>query len=379
MRIRAGAGRAAAIVLAAVLMLLTGVTAPANATVPGFQNVQNGNAWIDVNGDNRADGCRVFASTVIMCTLSTGTGFGNTFAATGDLGYGAGRAWADFNGDRAADYCRVVGAGYQNLQCTVSVFNNFGQTFTSGAVDPGYDAGRAWVDFNGDGKADYCRVVGFSSKSAQCTVSGGDGWDDTFQSASLDPGYDAGRSWVDANGDGKADFCRIVGLWDKNVQCTFSTGTGFGRTVTSAALDPGYDDSRRWGDVNGDGKADYCRIVGNFSLSVRCTLSTGNGFGNSFTSAAMDTGYGGTGAWADVNGDGKDDYCRDTGGNQGTCTLSNGSSFGTTFSGTGPGSQTRWADFNADGKADFCQFITDAAIACRVSLGTSFGATFRNN
>ncbi|WP_204040731.1 hypothetical protein [Acrocarpospora phusangensis] len=381
---RAGVGRASAIIFAAVLMLLTGVTTPAHATVLGFQNVQSSAAWIDSNSDGLADGCRIWADMAIECTLSTGTGFSSTFIEIGDLGYGAGRAWADFNGDRAADYCRIVGTGSLMLQCTVSAHNDFGQTFTSGAVDAGWDAGRAWVDFNGDGKADYCRVVGLSSKSVQCTVSGGDGWDDTFQSAPLDAGYDAGRSWVDANGDGKSDFCRIVGFWDKSVQCTFSTGTGtgFGRTVTSAPLDPGYDDSRRWGDVNGDSKADYCRIVGSVNYSsttVRCTLATGNGFGSSFTSATMDAGYGGTGTWADVNADGKDDYCRDTGGNRGTCTLSTGGGFGTTFSGTGPGGTTRWADFNADGRADFCQFINENDLACRVSLGTSFGATFRNN
>jgi hypothetical protein len=363
-------------------MLFTGVTAPAHATVPGFQNVQSGSAWIDFNSDGRADGCRIWADMVIMCTLSTGTGFASTHIEVGDLGYGAGRAWADFNGDRAADYCRIVGSGYQYLQCTASAHSGFGPTHTSGAVDAGWDAGRAWVDFNGDGKADYCRVVGLNSKSVQCTVSGGDGWDDTFQSSALDPGYDAGRSWVDVNGDGKSDFCRVVGFWDKSMQCTFSTGTGFGRTVTSTALDPGYDDSRRWGDVNGDAKADFCRIVGSVvygATTVRCTLSTGNGFGTSFTSSTMDAGYSGTGTWADVNADGKDDYCRDTGSNQGTCTLSTGSGFGITFSATGLGGQTRWADFNADGKADFCQFINDDEFACRVSLGTSFGATFRNN
>jgi hypothetical protein len=50
--------------------------------------------------------------------------------------------------------------------------------------------------------------------------------------------------------------------------CTLSTSVGWGATITSAAVDPGYDDGRRWGDVNGDGRADYCRIIGSVNYAA---------------------------------------------------------------------------------------------------------------
>jgi hypothetical protein len=362
-------------VLGAVAFLA--IPCPARAAFPGVQSSQG---WVDANGDGKADWCMQWGDDALQCTPSTGNGFGARFRTTHqDPGYGAGRAWVDFNGDGRADYCRVVGGSYKNLQCTVSLGDRFGATFTSGNVDPGYDAGRAWVDVNGDGKADYCRVVGAFDKRLECTLSTGDGFGASFRSGVIDPGYDNGRAWVDVNGDGKADYCRVVGLGSKSVQCTLTTGSGFGQTFTSGAIDPGYDDFRFWADVNGDGKADYCRKVGLGPNSIQCTLSNGTTFGNTFASPAMDTGYKG-GAWADVNGDGKADYCRPIGGPAVQCTFSTGQAFGSTITQQlNPPSfaQTEgWVDANGDGRADYCRAVARDQLACTLSTGTGFGQTF---
>ncbi|WP_147427247.1 hypothetical protein [Micromonospora globbae] len=350
-------------------------SSPVQAAMTGFRAVQSANGWVDFDGDGRADTCQIVGGTMLSCVRSTGTGFTGAVTMVVDPGYGAGRAWADFNGDARADYCRVVGSGYKNLRCTVSMGTRYGGDFTSGAVDPGYDAGRAWADFNGDGRSDFCRIVGGWDKRAQCTLSTGTGYGSTITSAALDPGWDAGRSWVDVNGDNRADYCRVVG--STSLQCTLSNGNSFGQTFTSAALDAGYDDSRRWADVNGDSRADYCRIVGSAvyaSTTVRCTLSAGTAFGASFTSPTMDAGYPETQGWGDVNGDGRDDYCRVIGGTFAQCTLSNGTSFGSTFATAATSAGFHgWVDADGDGRADHCRREAYSA-ECDLSTGASFGS-----
>ena len=47
-----------------------------------------------------------------------------------------------------------------------------GAPFSAGPIDPGGATGRAWVDFDGDRKADFCRVL---SGAAACSVSTGAG------------------------------------------------------------------------------------------------------------------------------------------------------------------------------------------------------------
>ncbi len=122
--------------------------------------------------------------------------------------------------------------------------------------------------------------MNLQSSRVSCTLSTGTGFGATLTSGVLDWGYVAGTAWADANGDGRADYCRPVGnvnLQSSYVECTLSTGTGFGATVMSNVLDWGYDTGRAWVDANADGKADYCRRVGsvNFvSSRVQCTLST---------------------------------------------------------------------------------------------------------
>jgi microsomal dipeptidase-like Zn-dependent dipeptidase len=299
--------------------------------------------WADVDGDGQKDYCRLIGSANLIdsqveCTLSkVGNGAKSTSAIL-DWGYEAGRAWVDVNGDGKADYCRVSGNstnGY--VICTLSTGTGFGATISSGSLDWGYEAGREWVDVNGDGKADYCRVGGNSTNGyVICTLSTGTGFGATISSGSLDWGYEAGREWVDVNGDGKADYCRVGGgPGNYYLLCTLSTGSGFGATISSGNLDLGYEAGRAWVDVNGDGKADYCRVAGDLSNKyVLCTLSTGTGFGTTIASGSLDWGYDYGRAWVDVNGDHKGDYCRVggiTGNKYVMCTPSVGSGFGATF------------------------------------------------
>jgi hypothetical protein len=254
----------------------------------------------------------------------------------------ASRAWVDVSGDGKADFCRIRGtANFTDAfaSCALSTGTGFAADINSASLDWGFSAGRAWTDFNGDGKADYCRVSGTTNHTTafvSCTVSTGTGFSATFQSDSLDWGAGSDRSWADVNGDKKSDFCRRIGSSaDSHVACTLSTGTGFGATIVSGVLDWGQVGSRTWADANGDGNADYCRITGaanHTDAPVTCTPSTGTGFGVDISSGNIDWGYPAGRAWADVNGDGKTDFCRRVGDtnqvrSRVSCTTSAGGSF----------------------------------------------------
>ena len=115
---------------------------------------------------------------------------------------------------------------------------------------PRPDAGKAdpaWVDFDGDTQVDYCRRIAASGTDGaggrvSCTLSTGSGFGATITSGVTDWGYESGRAWSDFNGDGRADFCRRTGydnLAHSTVSCTLSTGSGFGATVTSGVTDWG--------------------------------------------------------------------------------------------------------------------------------------------
>jgi hypothetical protein len=354
----------------------------------------NGRAWVDVNGDRRADYCRRVGNqsntdSKVACTLAGIKGFDATYTSPVlDWGYDDNtQAWVDFNADGRADYCRIVGWNGFNLQCTVSTGTGFGSTYTSGPIERGVANGRAWVDFNGDGRADYCRGLGTTANvdsKVACTVSTPTGFGATYVSEVLDWGYDDNsRAWVDFNADGKADYCRIVGWNGFNLQCTVSTGTGFGGIYTSGPIDPGAVEGRAWVDYNGDGRRDYCRVTGGSAFvdsKVACTVSTTSGFGATYASGVLDWGYASSRTWADVNADRRADFCRAVGGaphvsRRMDCVFSAGTGFAGGYLSEvidlGYDDSRRFVDFDADGKLDMCRVIGnekhfDSALHCTV-------------
>ncbi len=300
------------VVLALALVLPAAAHAQDTGTYssdPLDWGVGAGDAWVDFNGDHNADYCRVDAGARLLCTLSTGRGWGATIAAPAhDPGYGDARLWGDVDGNGRADYCRRVGNGGADsrYECTFSTGSAFVFTSADLTLDWGTVPGTALADVTGDGRADYCRVT---ADHVTCSEFGANGFGPGIASPPLDVGAEAGRAWVDFNGDGKADFCRVVA---SAIACTPSTGTGFAGTTTSFGLDTGYEAGRAWADVNGDGKADYCRRVGggNDPTLISCTLSTGTGFGPTLTSGPLDWGNDSGYAWVDFDGDGDRDFCR---------------------------------------------------------------------
>jgi hypothetical protein len=337
-----------------------------------------GTAWVDYNGDRKADFCRITAAGQLQCTLATGRGFGATVSAPAvDIGYPDQRMWGDVDGNGGADYCRRVDSSTnQGYQCSLASPDGFTIQPVPERLLWGDVAGSALVDATGDGKADFCRVT---TDQAICSPFTANGFGPGFATA-VDPGPAEGRAWVDVNADGKADFCRVLSV----LSCTLSSGSGFGGTLSSGPLDLGYPPGRSWADIDGDGRADYCREVGNGGADQRmsCTLATASGFGANYVSQPLE--WGTDHGWRDFNGDGFKDFCRTVGVAPSTqlfCTLWTPAGFGETIA-SGPidvgyAGGRAWVDHNGDGKIDFCRLTgnaDDQRVTCTTSNGTAFDA-----
>lgn len=98
--------------------------------------------------------------------------------------------------------------------------------------DGGYEEGRAWVDFTGDGRADYLRVVAPRNGGMGEVIVSPANATGTNLAADIrireDIGHPVGRTWIDVNRDGKADFVRFVGsdVGDR-IKVSYSDGQGF--------------------------------------------------------------------------------------------------------------------------------------------------------
>ncbi len=340
---------------------------------------QEGRAWTDFNKDGRADYCRVVgnngAGGYLRCTLSAKTEFGTEVSSFQlDAGFHEGRTWADFDGDGRSDYFRIVEANgnHGRIKVTLSEGARFGNEITSPELDLQYWEGRAAADFNGDGYDDYCWVHTANGREGQvsCILSDkGEDFGTVIDSLKIDVGFYEGRVWADFNGDGKADYCRVV---DSNsgqgkVQCSLSLGDRFGNEITTNnTIAVGNYEGRAWPHFFGTKRTDYCRADND---RLRCTKATEKGFGGEVVSGVLDAGFHEGRAWPDYNGDGKADYCRviTKNGNDGTlaCTPSTGttgSGFGDTVTwGTldaGRWEGRSWTDFDGDGTAnEYCRVV----------------------
>ena len=227
-----------------------------------------------------------------------------------------------------AEYCRFVGLPAGTFLCTPVISSSQDSMLFSEpyAIETILDHGRTdlpqyLVDMNGDGKPDYCRFVSTpAGLQLSCAVRRDAGFADGAITTPLgfDLGYtDRPRFLADVDGDGRPDYCRFIGN-PPNVMlsCALQRDGGYtGPALNSAAaLDAGHPDKPAFMvDVDGDGKADYCRFVGDpHAPKLSCTLAAKTGFAGEVNSpGAVDTGYTELGRFmADVNGDGKADFCR---------------------------------------------------------------------
>lgn len=270
---------------------------------------------------------------------------------------------------------------------------------TAGATDDS----RRFGDVDGDGAVDYCTSF---AQGIECGLGTRTGrfnspttwWHTSFDaqnflasktSASL--GVSAGFWLADIDGDGRADLCRWV---ESSLQCAVSQGHEFRRMnswfseserrVGGSELCSNCLQTLRFGDVNGDGRADACGIS---PRGITCALSNGHhlgalkqwSVGTGFSDSAQTpwlarSAYEATMRLGDLNGDGRADLCYRT--RSGViCALSTGQEFlaPTLWLHEGMGDADGWLapraggafelmDLNGDGRADLCEVLGDRVL-----------------
>jgi GH25 family lysozyme M1 (1,4-beta-N-acetylmuramidase) len=178
------------------------------------------------------------------------------------------------------------------------------------------------TDVDGDGLADVC---GRGAAGVLCKRRTRDGftsgpetipWSDAEGYGA--PGSRATLRAGDVNGDGRADFC--IRHSARGVECRVSNASGAWTEVRG----PAWTDAAGWAaprfaftirlvDIDGDGRDDLCSRA---AKGVVCHLSTGAGFGPEIEGPAWSDAAGfvrprtfGTLAFVDVTGDGARDAC----------------------------------------------------------------------
>ncbi|WP_218653201.1 Calx-beta domain-containing protein [Nostoc sp. TCL26-01] len=302
--------------------------------------------FADVNGDGKQDYIVPWNNSgtrALAVYLSKGDGtfneLINTFSGGGftndttwrDLG-----DFADVNGDGKQDY--IVpwnNSGKRALAVYLAkgdgTFNEFINTFSSGVFTPDTtwkDLGD-FADVNGDGKQDY--IVPWNNSGTRALavyLSKGDGTFNELINTFSGGGFTNDTTWrdvgdfADVNGDGKQDYIvpwnnsgkRALAVYLAKGDGTFNE---FINTFSSGVFTPDttWKDLGDFADVNGDGKQDYIvpwNNSGTRALAVYLSKGDGtfNEFINTFSSGVFtpDTKWRDLGDFADVNGDGKQDY-----------------------------------------------------------------------
>jgi phosphatidylserine/phosphatidylglycerophosphate/cardiolipin synthase-like enzyme len=161
--------------------------------------------------------------------------------------------------------------------------------------------------------------------------------------------------------------------------------------LESAADFKAGDKPQLFADVNGDGKADYCRFVDNGVLSCAIAQATSFVDGQFKTGERFKAGYSNKPQlFADVNGDGAADYCRWVDKDVLSCAISTGTpgSVSGTFQEDprfrtpewfyGQSSQPRaLIDINGDGLADFCRF-NESRLRCLLATNTGWNGSLES-
>ncbi|MEU7977149.1 FG-GAP-like repeat-containing protein [Micromonospora sp. NPDC049081] len=272
----------------------------------------------DLDGDGRDDYLVVYAQGQIRGWLNTIGDGSRPWNYQGDVAGNVGATsaevvLADVNGDGRNDYLVVNDAG----RVTAWLNDRYGHPdpWDWKGLIASSSAPRDQVrfaDLNGDGRDDYLAVGDQGQVKAWLNVLGGDGvgWDWRGEVASGSAPRDQVR-FADLNGDGRDDYL-VVGDQGQ-VRAWLNTGTGNGVAWTSqgqVASGSAPRDQVRFADLNGDGRDDYL-VVGDQG-QVRAWLNTGTGNSVAWTSqGVIASGIGAAGdtlRFDDVNGDRRDDY-----------------------------------------------------------------------
>jgi len=305
----------------------------------------------------------------------------------------------DVNGDGRADVC---GRGFGGVWCHFSTEEGWSEKTPT---QPAWSDPNGWNDvdnyatfrmgdLNGDGHADLCARA---NSGVVCHLGNETGFAETggvWYPLSDESGWDAPRFYLtlrlaDVDGDGRDDLCARSA---SGLQCWLSDGASFATPIEG----PRWSDESGWGvakhygtirfgDLNGDGRADVCaRAI----AGVSCYLSDGAGFPTRVEGPRWsdETGWGAMQYWstmrlADVNGDGNADLCARSASDL-RCVLFDGTAFGETLIVGNYSDESGWndvsnyatlrvGDVNGDGADDLC-LRSNASMRCNVWNGEGF-------
>lgn len=213
------------------------------------------------------------------------------------------------------------------------------------------------TDLDGDGNGDACIRT---PTGVQCHLFQNGAFGPAIEGPKLedgsgwaDPSNYATMRWGDIDGDGRADLCARA---NAKLICWKFDGEGFGAGIDVAPLSddsgffrPMYYSTIRLADVNGDGMDDACA---RWSDGMKCYLSTGDAFASEPIVAGAftnDNGWDqpsryGTIRFGDIDGDGLDDVCgRSTA--EMRCWRSDGTGFGQQVDGPAWSDANGWTAF----------------------------------
>ncbi|HEX4456307.1 MAG TPA: FG-GAP-like repeat-containing protein [Kofleriaceae bacterium] len=216
----------------------------------------------DIDGDGMPDACgRSDAGTI--CALAA-TGFASEQLTTT---FGASDSRPDTAASLQVAATSVCGADATGVTCATAKLS-----FQSALLStwPAADA-IVWPgDLDGDGSADWCSTgsAGLACGVAAETGVTTDGVPWMYSNggtAESVPGDPALTAVADIDGDGNADLCAVIG---NDVQCARSQGRGFGPLVTIMTA-PSAPVAVWLGDLDGDGRADTCVDLGD---TIACEI-----------------------------------------------------------------------------------------------------------
>ena len=201
----------------------------------------------------------------------------------GDVGNAAGAADGRSDFCRILDYGHPQG-GYA-LGCQLaSATGTFGGEWRGDVLLPltndmvGNERDKALVDINGDQRADFC-VAAHDQTFIKCILASGSGgsfWGGTVYLETPSRSYVRETAqWVDFNKDGKVDFCAAFHVSNgKQLECFTqwdADTTRFAQLLDAPIQDAGWPGYSQFSDVGGRGVSNYCTQVNN-PRAVQCAV-----------------------------------------------------------------------------------------------------------
>ncbi|KAL3470226.1 hypothetical protein BJX99DRAFT_264439 [Aspergillus californicus] len=337
----------------------------------------------DINNDGRDDYLTIGDNGEVNAWLNTGTGDTPVWVPQGQIASGIGAAAgvriADLNKDGRADYIWLSDEGAATLY-TNTVGTGGILWWPQGVVATGVGAPRAnltFADLNGDGLSDYVSI-GANGEVSEWQNGGSGGVSQIgpgvqFQDLDGD-GYD---DYLSVDAEGKVVAYLNGGVID-NKQIWYPQGeiaTGVGATREQV----------RFGDLDGDGRAEYLFVHDDGSVDSWRNLGSDDGVTwHPQGQVASGIGQDGKGVrFADLNGDGRDDYLYVSDSGAVTAYLNAGGDAdhptwipqGVIATGVG-GKQAdiQFADINGDGRAEYLWINPDdGSVQCWYNAGSPSG------